>query len=225
MPAHLAALQEKAEGRDAHGILELALTGEFAGKTAVVSSFGAESAVLLNLVARDRSQHADPVPQHRQAVRRNAALSRPPAGRAGSGRCAHAGALAGDRALNDPEGTLWSTRCRCLLRFPQDRAAGPGPGAVRRPGDGPQALPDPRARRHAAGGILRRPLPLQSAVAVGPAPSWKPIPSATSCRAIRWWRTAIPPSAACPAPAASRRARIIAPAAGRAWTRMSAVST
>ena len=41
--AHLAALQDKAAGRDAHGILELALTGEFAGKTAVVSSFGAES--------------------------------------------------------------------------------------------------------------------------------------------------------------------------------------
>src|SRR5258705_3898078 len=49
--ARLAQLQEKAAGRDAHGILELALTGEFAGKTAVVSSFGAESAVLLKLVA------------------------------------------------------------------------------------------------------------------------------------------------------------------------------
>jgi len=49
--ARLAALQEKAKGRDAHGILELALREEFAGKTAVVSSFGAESAVLLKLVA------------------------------------------------------------------------------------------------------------------------------------------------------------------------------
>lgn len=49
--AHLAALQDKAKDRDAHGILELALTGEFSGKTAVVSSFGAESAVLLKLVA------------------------------------------------------------------------------------------------------------------------------------------------------------------------------
>ena len=45
-PAQLKELQDKAAGRDAHGILELALTGEFAGKTAVVSSFGAESAVL-----------------------------------------------------------------------------------------------------------------------------------------------------------------------------------
>jgi len=49
--AHLAALQEKARGRDAHGILELALREEFPGKTAVVSSFGAESVVLLKLVA------------------------------------------------------------------------------------------------------------------------------------------------------------------------------
>jgi phosphoadenosine phosphosulfate reductase len=49
--AHLAALQDAAAGRDARGILELALTGEFAGRTAVVSSFGAESAVLLHLVA------------------------------------------------------------------------------------------------------------------------------------------------------------------------------
>jgi phosphoadenosine phosphosulfate reductase len=51
-PAHLALLQDQAGGRDAHGILELALTGAFAGKTALVSSFGAESAVLLHLAAQ-----------------------------------------------------------------------------------------------------------------------------------------------------------------------------
>jgi phosphoadenosine phosphosulfate reductase len=50
--AHLKSLQERAAGRDAQGIGELALNGEFAGKTAVVSSFGAESAVLLKLVAQ-----------------------------------------------------------------------------------------------------------------------------------------------------------------------------
>ena len=49
--AHLKELQGKAANRDALGIVELALTGEFAGQTAVVSSFGAESAVLLKLVA------------------------------------------------------------------------------------------------------------------------------------------------------------------------------
>jgi len=49
--ARLAALLEKAKTRDAHGILELALVEEFANKTAVVSSFGAEAVVLLKLVA------------------------------------------------------------------------------------------------------------------------------------------------------------------------------
>ena len=49
--AKLAALSEKAASRNAHGILELALKEEFPGKTAVVSSFGAESAVLLHMVA------------------------------------------------------------------------------------------------------------------------------------------------------------------------------
>ncbi|HEY4275451.1 MAG TPA: phosphoadenosine phosphosulfate reductase family protein, partial [Rhizomicrobium sp.] len=49
--AELASLQEHALGRDANGILELALTGSLEGRTAVVSSFGAESAVLLHLVA------------------------------------------------------------------------------------------------------------------------------------------------------------------------------
>ena len=50
--AKLVELQEKAKGLDALGILKLALTGEFTGKTVVVSSFGAESAVLLHLVAQ-----------------------------------------------------------------------------------------------------------------------------------------------------------------------------
>lgn len=50
--AELAALQEKASSRDARGILELALRGDFQGRSAVVSSFGAESAVLLHLVAQ-----------------------------------------------------------------------------------------------------------------------------------------------------------------------------
>lgn len=51
VPTELPALQKKAAGRDAQGILEIALRGEFQGRTAIVSSFGAESAVLLHLVA------------------------------------------------------------------------------------------------------------------------------------------------------------------------------
>jgi phosphoadenosine phosphosulfate reductase len=115
--AHLTQLQQKAEGRDAHGILELALTGEFAGKTAVVSSFGAESAVLLHLVAqidpntpilflntgklfgetlryRDRLQDA-----------------------LGLGDIRSIAPTLGDRALNDPEGTLWSRDADACCHF------------------------------------------------------------------------------------------------------------
>jgi phosphoadenosine phosphosulfate reductase len=49
--AQLEELRRSAQGRDAVGILELALSEAFPGQTAVVSSFGAESAVLLHLVA------------------------------------------------------------------------------------------------------------------------------------------------------------------------------
>ncbi len=47
----LAELERLAEGRSAEGLLRLALVEQFEGRTAVVSSFGAESAVLLHLVA------------------------------------------------------------------------------------------------------------------------------------------------------------------------------
>ena len=47
----LAKLEAAAEGRDAAGILRLALKEEFPGQTAIISSFGSESAVLLHMVA------------------------------------------------------------------------------------------------------------------------------------------------------------------------------
>jgi phosphoadenosine phosphosulfate reductase len=50
--AKLASFQAAAKGLDAKGVLELALKGEFAGKTAVVSSFGSESVVLLHMIAQ-----------------------------------------------------------------------------------------------------------------------------------------------------------------------------
>ncbi len=50
--AELAALQTKAAGLVATGIVELALSVDFPGRTAVVSSFGAESVVLLHMVAQ-----------------------------------------------------------------------------------------------------------------------------------------------------------------------------
>jgi phosphoadenosine phosphosulfate reductase len=50
--ARLVTLSKAAEGLDAAGVVGLARSGQFAGRTAVVSSFGAESAVLLHLVAQ-----------------------------------------------------------------------------------------------------------------------------------------------------------------------------
>lgn len=49
--SRMEALSDAAAGRDGVGTLELAITGHFAGRIAVVSSFGAEAALLLELVA------------------------------------------------------------------------------------------------------------------------------------------------------------------------------
>jgi phosphoadenosine phosphosulfate reductase len=115
--ARLAALLEKARGRDARGILELALKDEFAGRTAVVSSFGAESAVLLHMVAavdpatpvlflntgklfgetlryRDRLQDALGLADVRSLAPTVAA-----------------------REANDPDGTLWSKSTDACCNF------------------------------------------------------------------------------------------------------------
>ena len=201
--ARLADLQEKAADRDAHGILELALTGEFARPDGggVVLRRGIGGAAAHG--GGDRSHHADPVPQHRQAVRRDAALSRPPAGRAGPGRCAQPGARAARRAAR----SIPMARCGRATPMPAAISARwcrwparlkPFAAQI----TGPQAFPDPRARRNAAGGIVRRPLSFQSALAMERKRNLRPMPWRTSCRAIRWWRTDIPRSAACPAPAA-----------------------
>ena len=50
--ACLARLRDAMDGLDALGIVEAALNGALPGKTAVLSSFGADSAVLLHLVSR-----------------------------------------------------------------------------------------------------------------------------------------------------------------------------
>jgi phosphoadenosine phosphosulfate reductase len=47
-----AALSDAAGGLDAQGLMDLAVRGHFPGRIAVVSSFGAEAALLLDLVAR-----------------------------------------------------------------------------------------------------------------------------------------------------------------------------
>jgi phosphoadenosine phosphosulfate reductase len=106
--AKLARLQKLAEGRDAHGILELALKEEFAGETAVVSSFGSESAVLLHLVAE-----IDPTTPvlfintgklFGETLRYRDRLQ----DELGLGDIRTLGPHPLDRAKTDPEGTLWA---------------------------------------------------------------------------------------------------------------------
>lgn len=127
--AELAALLQKASGRDAHGILELALTGDLTGKTAIVSSFGSESAVLLHLVAG-----IDP----------NAPILFINTGKLfgetlrykdrlqdvlGLGDVRSLAPTLDERAANDPEGVLWSkdTDACCNFRkvIPLARALAP----------------------------------------------------------------------------------------------------
>ena len=87
--ARLAKLETAAEGRDAEGILRLALTEEFRwpDRRRLVLRFGVGGAAAHG--GEDRSDDAGPLPQHRQAVRRDVALSRPAAGRAGPDRYPH----------------------------------------------------------------------------------------------------------------------------------------
>jgi phosphoadenosine phosphosulfate reductase len=115
--ARLAQLQAKAEGRDTVGILELALTGEFAGKTALVSSFGSESAVLLHLVAQ-----IDPNTPilflntgklYGETLRYRDRLQ----DLLGLGDLRSLAPHPGDRAEQDPDGTLWSRDTDACCNF------------------------------------------------------------------------------------------------------------
>lgn len=106
--ARLAELRRLAEGRSAHGILELALKEAFAGKTAVVSSFGAESAVLLHLVAA--VDPATPIlflntgKLFGETLRYRDRLQE----QLGLIDIRSIGPHPEDRAARDPDGTLWS---------------------------------------------------------------------------------------------------------------------
>ena len=127
--AKLGQLQDAARGRDAHGILELALEGEFKGKSAVVSSFGSESAVLLHLVAQ--IDPATPIlflntgKLFGETLRYRDRLQDV----LGLGDIRSLAPNPADRAKFDPEGTLWSkdTDSCCNFRkvIPLKRALEP----------------------------------------------------------------------------------------------------
>jgi phosphoadenosine phosphosulfate reductase len=117
MKAKLARLQSAAGSRDAHGIIALALQKEFAGQTAVVSSFGSESAVLLHLVAQ-----VDPTTPilfintgklFGETLRYRDRLQ----DELGLGDIRTLGPHPGDRAARDPHGTLWSRDTDACCNF------------------------------------------------------------------------------------------------------------
>jgi len=128
-PGRLAQLQALAETRDATGILELALKHEFAGRTAVVSSFGAESAVLLHLVAQidpdtpilfiNTGKLFGETLRYRDRLQDVLGL----------GHIRTIGPHPDDRAARDPDGTLWSRDADACCGFrkviPLRRALGP----------------------------------------------------------------------------------------------------
>src|SRR6185437_12814125 len=114
--AELARLQTLAEGRDAQGILRLALQ-EFAGKTAVVSSFGAESAVLLHMIAQIDA--TTPIlflntgKLFGETLRYRDRLQ----DLLGLGDVRAIAPHPDDRARFDPEGTLWSRNTDACCNF------------------------------------------------------------------------------------------------------------
>jgi phosphoadenosine phosphosulfate reductase len=115
--AKLAQLRAAAQGRDAAGILELALGGEFTGKAAVVSSFGSESAVLLHMVAAidpntpilflNTGKLFGETLRYRDRLQDQLGL--------GDLRSLAPHPI--DRATRDPEGTLWSRDTDACCNF------------------------------------------------------------------------------------------------------------
>ncbi|HWA89186.1 MAG TPA: phosphoadenylyl-sulfate reductase [Rhizomicrobium sp.] len=115
--AKLARLQAEAETRDAAGVIALALQ-QFPGETAVVSSFGSESAVLLHLTASidpnapvlfiNTGKLFGETLRYRDRLQDELGL----------GDIRTLGPHPADRARLDPDGTLWArdTDACCGLR-------------------------------------------------------------------------------------------------------------
>ena len=106
--AKLAQLRVQVEGRDARGVIELALREAFPGGSAVVSSFGSESVVLLHLVAQvdpstpilflNTGKLFGETLRYRDRLQDELGLM----------DVRSIGPAPADRARLDPDGTLWS---------------------------------------------------------------------------------------------------------------------
>ena len=125
----------------------------------------------------------------------------------------------------DPHRALWMTDPDLCCRIRKTEPLAARSARLRRLVHRPQALPERGARRLAPVRGGRRAHQDQPAGELGRRRAEGLYASGTTCRRIRWSRAAIPRSAACPAPAAWRRARTRAPAAGAASTRPNAAFT
>ncbi len=126
--AHAGALAEELEGKHPLDILRAALS-EFKGRIALVSSFGAESAVLLHLVAQidkdfpvifiDTGKHFAQTLDYRDALTERLGLT----------NVSVATPDAQDLALEDPKGDLWKRDpdacCSVRKVIPNERALAP----------------------------------------------------------------------------------------------------
>ena len=205
-------------------IIELSVRQEFSGEIAAVSSFGADSAVLLNMIADvdrslpvlflDTGKHFEETLGYRDALvtdfgLRNVEVLHPdPAALAGL----------------DPDGTLHQrdTDACCEIRKVEPMARGLAPYAAWFTGRKRfQAATRNRLDVFEAVGERIRINPL----AAGRHRTLPTICAPRRCARIRWWPMAICRSAASPAPSLSSRARMHAAAAGRARRRLNAAST
>ena len=197
-------------GLSGEALLRPLIATEFAGRIALVSSFGAEAAVLLAHGRRDRPGVAGHLPRYRQAVRRDPApiatswspISASPTSATFEPRC--------DAGAGDPDGTLWQRDPDACCALRKVRAAGRGARRPSPPGS-PAASASTAAPRAPAGdrGGGRADQD-QSAGQLERRGYRGGVRARAACRAIRWSPTASCRSAACRArrgPRARRAAR------------------
>jgi len=156
---------------EALDVLHDVLTSQFAGRVGVLSSFGAEAAVLLHLVARvdpatpvlflDTDRHFPQTLQHRDTVVRQLGLT----------NVRDLTPDAGETAAQDPRGDLWKRNpdACCALRKVRPLADATAPSAL----GGFDALISGRKRFH-GGARLRLPRfeMVESTMRINPLVGW-----------------------------------------------------
>ena len=202
---------------DGLALLRAALTGPFAGQIAMVSSFGAESAVLLDMIASvDRARRScswRPAScfRKRWPTRTSSSIGW------GSRTCARSSPIRPKLAKSDPDGRLWSREpdlcCHIRKTEPLDQAlagfAGWITGRKRFQGGVRTALPaievDPATGQLKLNPLVNwslddirhyrrlRQLPLHPLLArgfpsIGCMPCTRPVKDGEDVRAGRWWQ-------------------------------------